>query len=127
MKRFSVVLAALAVLAAGLWTLLSAVMVAFDDECAYQRGSCDHTAELIGIALPAWIALGLILVACSFALAKQPRAAWLLILSSVAPLVLIEIPDASYVINQLLTVVWLSIMVLAGLLTTLVRGRRPSA
>jgi hypothetical protein len=124
-RRLSLALVVLGTLAGGVWTLLAQVISAWneDSDCVGQAGGCDDTGQFIGLGLPVWIALLLVVAAFLLALRKQPRLCWLLVISSIAPLVLIPIPDADYVLNQILVVAWLSILVLTGVVVASVRRR----
>jgi hypothetical protein len=124
-RRLSLALVVLGTLAAGVWTLLAQVISGWneDSDCLHQAGGCDDTAQFIGLGRPVWIALLLVVAAFLFALRKQPRLCWLLTISSIAPLVLIPIPDTDYVVNQILIVAWLSMLVLTGVVVASVRRR----
>jgi hypothetical protein len=124
-RRLSLALVILGTLAAGVWTLLAATIAAWneDSNCASQPDGCDDTSQLIGLARPVWIALFLVVAAFLFALRRQTRLCWLMVISSIAPLVLIPIPGADYVVNQILVVAWLSILVLTGVVVASVQRR----
>ena len=123
-RRLSLVLVIAGTLAAGLWTLLAQFIANWNEDSDCVREDCDDAAQFIGLGRPVWIAYLLIVGAFLFALRRQPRPCWLLLLSSLAPLVLIHIPHTGYALNQILAFVWLTIGVLAGIVVGFAPARR---
>jgi hypothetical protein len=120
-RRLSLALFVVGALAASFWTFASSFIAGYneDDECIYRAGGCDDTSQFIGLALPVWIAMGLVVAALLCAWAKWARISRLLVVSSIAPLYIVRIPHTDYFVNQLLTGIWLSIIVVTGVLVSL--------
>jgi hypothetical protein len=113
LRRITTILVVIGALATGLWTMLASFLGGYteDNDCIYSSGGCDETGRFLGFAAPAWVAFALVIAAFLLARWKGTRLSAFLVACSPFALALIPMPDRS--LNEISTMVWLTIVVLS--------------